>query len=219
LMGRRSPLGCVMLLALQWATNQPWSPDMWISSIVSAKSRTSVALYCSAKRCSISARPEKTPNGVTSIPSSQKTAAAAYASLAVDCVYGIAVCGGEHFPHLLVAHLFCLITCRLRVYRLHRSEQQKHRHRAYHPHTPPQPRRIVCEHQLLPFNNVALALRLRHFKSSLTRHWRPSQRWELPRAVESTPGPARGAQVRAHHALTAAGTGLTPKIFSTRVKL
>jgi len=27
--------------------------------------------------------------------------------VAVDCVYGIAVCGSEHLPHLLVAHLFC----------------------------------------------------------------------------------------------------------------
>src|SRR5262249_46818074 len=39
-----------------------------------------------------------------------------------------------------------------------------------------------------------------------------------PRIV-SAPGPARAAKVRAHHALTAAIIGLTPKIFSTRVKL
>jgi hypothetical protein len=32
-------------------------------------------------------------------------------------------------------------------------------------------------------------------------------------------GPARRAKVRAHHALTAAIIGLTPKIFSTRVKV
>src|SRR5262249_33548338 len=39
-----------------------------------------------------------------------------------------------------------------------------------------------------------------------------------PRIV-SAPGPDRKAKVRAHHALTAAIIGLTPKIFSTRVKL
>jgi hypothetical protein len=92
--------------------------------------------------------------------------------VAVDCIYGIAVCGGEHLSHLLVAHLFCLITC---IYRLHRSEQQKHRHQPYRPHAPPQPRRIACEHHLLPINSVALASHLRHIKSSLSRHWRPSQ--------------------------------------------
>src|SRR5262245_6859915 len=40
-----------------------------------------------------------------------------------------------------------------------------------------------------------------------------------PLASRAAPGPARTAKVRAHHALTAAIIGLTPKIFSTRVKL
>src|SRR5262249_62283262 len=37
--------------------------------------------------------------------------------------------------------------------------------------------------------------------------------------IVSARGPTRKAKVRARHALTAARTGLTPKIFSTRVKL
>jgi len=38
-------------------------------------------------------------------------------------------------------------------------------------------------------------------------------------SVVSPLGPARKAKVRAHHTLTAAIIGSTPKIFSTRVKL
>jgi hypothetical protein len=37
--------------------------------------------------------------------------------------------------------------------------------------------------------------------------------------IVSARGPARKAKARAHHALTAAIIGLTPKIFSTRVKM
>src|SRR5262245_61967866 len=48
--------------------------------------------------------------------------------------------------------------------------------------------------------------------------WSLTQPDAAPRIV-SAPVPARAAKVRAHHALTAAIIGLTPKIFSTRVKL
>src|SRR5215831_1904504 len=103
-MGRRSPLG-VMLLALQWATNQPWSPDMWISSIVSAKYRTSVTLYCQMLLDLCAARKNAQWCNLNSIV--PKDGGDGIGIVAVDCVYGIAVCGSEHLPHLLVAHLFC----------------------------------------------------------------------------------------------------------------